>query len=85
MMSTGMVDRVMGFLGDAGVQTEIFSNVVADPPASMIREAVATAANLEVTGVIGIGGGSSLDTAKLVALLAPGRETLRGRFRRRQR
>src|SRR5208337_2884712 len=76
MIATGIVDRVMGFLGEAGVQAEVFSDVVADPPASMILGAVEMAASLGATGVIGLGGGSSLDTAKLVALLAPGRETL---------
>ncbi len=76
MISTGIVDRVMGFLEEAGVQADVFSDVAADPPASMILKAVEIAASLEVTGVIGLGGGSSLDTAKLVALLAPGRETL---------
>ncbi len=76
MISTGIVGRVMGFLGEAGVQAEVFSDVAADPPASMILNAVETAASLGATGVIGLGGGSSLDSAKLVALLAPGRETL---------
>ena len=80
MVSTGLVDRALGFLRDAGVQAEIFSDVVADPPAAMIMKAVEMAAGLEATGIVGFGGGSSLDTAKLVALLAPGRETLAGVF-----
>ncbi len=80
MISTGIVDRVMGFLGEAGIQAEVFSDVAADPPAPMIEKAVEMAASLEATGVIGLGGGSSLDTAKLVALLAPGRETLAQAF-----
>lgn len=80
MISTGIVDRVMGFLGEAGIQAEVFSDVAPDPPAPMIEKAVEMAASLEATGVIGLGGGSSLDTAKLVALLAPGRETLAQAF-----
>jgi alcohol dehydrogenase class IV len=80
MMSTGMVERAMAFLAEAGVDAKIFSDVLADPPASMIMKAVETAAEFGATGVIGFGGGSSLDTAKLVALLAPGRETLASVF-----
>jgi alcohol dehydrogenase len=47
-----------------------FDKVVADPPESLVVAAVAYAKQSTVDGVIGLGGGSSLDTAKLVALLA---------------
>ena len=76
MLSTGIVDRALGFLREAGVQAAVFSDVVADPPAAMILKAVDAAVEMGATGIFGLGGGSSLDTAKLVALLAPGRETL---------
>ena len=42
----------------------------------MILQAVEAARAFGATGVFGLGGGSSLDTAKLVALLAPGGEQL---------
>jgi alcohol dehydrogenase class IV len=48
----------------------IFSKVQADPPEQMVLEAVDLARREAVDAVVGIGGGSSLDTAKLVALLA---------------
>ena len=76
MVATGIVERAMGYLGAAGVAAESFADVVADPPAAMIRKAVEAAQALGATGILGLGGGSSLDTAKLVALLAPGREQL---------
>lgn len=57
-------------LQDAGIHVAIFSDVVADPPESRVLAAVETARDKAVDGVIGFGGGSSLDTAKLVALLA---------------
>jgi alcohol dehydrogenase class IV len=43
--------------------------VVADPPEDMILKAVAQAKEEGVDGVVSIGGGSSLDTAKLIAVL----------------
>ena len=76
MVSTGIVDRAVGYLREAGVRAEIYADVVADPPTAIVLKAVDAAKTLGATGVIGLGGGSSLDSAKLVALLAPGRETL---------
>jgi alcohol dehydrogenase class IV len=43
---------------------------VADPPEHIVLSAVAYAKEIKADGIIGFGGGSSLDTAKLVALLA---------------
>jgi len=76
LIATGVVERAVGYLHEAGVAAESFADVVADPPAAMILKAVEAAQALGATGIVGIGGGSSLDTAKLVALLAPGREQL---------
>ncbi|MBE0694863.1 MAG: iron-containing alcohol dehydrogenase, partial [Aquamicrobium sp.] len=77
MMSTGIVERALKALAEAGVAVELFSEVEADPPEAVILKATGQAAGAGAEGVIGLGGGSSLDVAKLVALLAPGRETLK--------
>lgn len=53
-----------------------FDQVVADPPEHLVLAGVLYAREREVDGVIGFGGGSSLDTAKLVALLANSDEKL---------
>jgi alcohol dehydrogenase len=53
-----------------------FDQVVADPPEQTVLAAVAFAKEVEADGIIGFGGGSSLDTAKLVALLANSDEQL---------
>ena len=76
MVATGIVARALALLGEAGVETTVYSDVVADPPTATILKDVETAQAAGATGVLGLGGGSSLDTAKLVALLAPGREQL---------
>ena len=78
LLATGVVDRALRYLKEAGVEASLFSDVVADPPTAVVMQAVASAAGS--TGVIGLGGGSSLDVAKLVALLAPGRERLEDVF-----
>lgn len=75
MMATGIVDRALASLKAAGVSVTVFTDVQADPPEPVIL--AATEAARDVTGVIGLGGGSSIDVAKLAALLATGRETLK--------
>lgn len=75
MMATGIVDRALKALHSADVSVSVFSDVQADPPEAVIL--AATQAAEGVTGVIGLGGGSSIDVAKLAALLATGHETLK--------
>jgi len=77
MMSTGIVERALERLKAADVAVELFKDVEADPPEGVILQAVAQAREANVAGVVGLGGGSSLDVSKLVALLAPGTEELK--------
>ncbi len=76
LLATGIVDRVLKSLGAAGVEALVFSDVQADPPEAVILSAVEAARAAGAQAVIGLGGGSSMDTAKLVALLAVGKEQL---------
>jgi len=76
MMATGIVDKAVGSLKDAGVEASIYAEVKADPPESIITTCTEAAIECKAQGVIGLGGGSSLDAAKLAALLAPGNQTL---------
>ena len=76
MISTGLAERALSALSQADVAVELFSEVEADPPEHVILAAAAKAREAAVDGVVGFGGGSSLDVAKLVALLAPGKEAL---------
>ncbi len=77
LMRTGIVARARESLEAARVAVDLFSDVEADPPEGVILAAVERAKAAAVAGIVGLGGGSSLDVAKLVALLTPGRETLR--------
>lgn len=53
-----------------------FTDIVADPPEATIEAALAMAKAEQVDGIIGFGGGSSMDSAKLVALMAKSGESL---------
>lgn len=77
MMATGIVERALSLLADAGVEVTLYADVQADPPEAVIEAAAVAARAAGVQGIIGLGGGSSLDVAKLVALLAVGTEALR--------
>jgi len=50
--------------------------VVADPPEEMILAAVKDASAQNIDGVVSVGGGSSLDTAKLIAVLVGSKQKL---------
>ncbi|MBY5618800.1 iron-containing alcohol dehydrogenase [Rhizobium leguminosarum] len=76
VVKAGLVQPAVASLADGGSDVSIFTGVVADPPEAIIHAAVAQAIGFGATGVLGIGGGSSLDVAKLVALLCKSGEAL---------
>jgi len=57
-------------LKDCGFEIIVYDDVVADPPERLVYEAADLAVNCNVAAVVGFGGGSSMDVAKLVAFLA---------------
>lgn len=77
-LRTGLVDAPAASLRASGIAVEIYSNVMADPPEHIVLEAVAAARRHNADIVIGLGGGSSMDVAKLIAVLAGGDQELAG-------
>lgn len=73
----GLIEPALKALADSGVAVAVFSDVEADPPEAVVHAATGAARDHGADAVIGLGGGSSLDVAKLAALLAVGREELR--------
>lgn len=69
LVKAGLLAPVVAAMDKAGIKATLFSDVLADPPEQSVQAAVAAARAAGIDGVIGFGGGSSLDTAKLVALL----------------
>ncbi|MFC3220463.1 iron-containing alcohol dehydrogenase [Tianweitania populi] len=72
----GLCDPALASLEEAGVAVTIFGQVEADPSRKTLEAAVAAGQDAHVSGVIGFGGGSSLDVAKLAALLLGSNEDL---------
>ena len=65
----GMHQPACESLEAAGVRVTVYEQVVADPPTEVVLEATMLGLREGCDGVIGFGGGSSMDTAKLVAVL----------------
>ena len=69
LRALGLCEPALASLAEAGIQATVFDGVEADPSLTTVQAAVEAAKVAAATGVIGFGGGSSLDVAKVVALL----------------
>ena len=68
--AAGILQKVLDILLEAGIKCEVFDGVQPDSGSNLIAEAVGQLRQNNSEAVVGIGGGSSLDTAKAVAMLA---------------
>jgi alcohol dehydrogenase class IV len=68
--AAGLTKDAEASLAAAKIDVSVFEDVVADPPSHVVEAAVAACRADEINLVLSIGGGSALDTAKLVAYLA---------------
>lgn len=66
----GLLDEVLPGFTAARVAVAIFSDVSADPSQACVLAATQRAQHIGADLILGFGGGSSMDVAKLVALLA---------------
>ena len=74
--SAGLIDGAIAALEAAGLSVAIFDKIVADPPEAVVWAAEDAARGFGAEVVIGFGGGSSMDAAKLVAMLLGSKQTL---------
>ena len=72
----GLCDPAIASLEAEGISVAVFSEVEADPSRATLIKAVEAGKAAQATGVVGFGGGSSLDVAKLAALLLGSGEDL---------
>ena len=72
----GLLDSATNSLNASKVKYELYADVVADPPESVVMDAVTEGQAFNCDGVIGFGGGSSMDVAKLLAVLIKGEQSL---------
>lgn len=68
--ATGHVGRAVRSLEEAGVATALFQELAENPDSAMVAAGAAAAAAHGADGLVGLGGGSSLDCAKGIAFVA---------------
>ena len=72
----GLFEPLLKEINLLGAISFIFDSVESDPSLSTVLKSVAYATEHSVTGVIGFGGGSPMDVAKLTALILGSKENL---------
>ena len=72
MVSSGLIDRLVAPLAAAGVRTTVFSETVPDPTVAVVNAGVEQFRASRAEAIIGFGGGSPMDTAKAINVLAAG-------------
>jgi alcohol dehydrogenase class IV len=72
----GLAQGSLESLQQTGITVTLFDQVEADPSVDTLMAAVDKARQIDATGIVGFGGGSSMDVAKLTALLVGSNENL---------
>lgn len=80
IMKARIADQALAGLKKAGIGVWLFDEVVPDSPSSLIEDIARRARAEGVDGVVSVGGGSSLDTAKLIAVLTRSDQPLSDMF-----
>ena len=76
IVQSGMIEPALASLTAMGVVSVVYTDVVADPPEIVVERALTFAREQQIDGVIGLGGGSSMDVAKVIALLTKSSQSL---------
>lgn len=76
LVGIGLVAPVVASLAEAGLPPVVFDQVREDPPEETVLAAAELGRSEQVDGVIAVGGGSSMDVAKVVAVLLGGEQEL---------
>jgi alcohol dehydrogenase len=80
LVNAGIIGRVEGLLAEAGIAFSVFDKVEPDPRFEIAADALALIQAQKADLVIGIGGGSSIDIAKVAAILATNTDPITAYF-----
>lgn len=76
----GIASPIVENLQNAGTETVCFDGVLPDPPDTMVEDAAAMARREGIDGIVAVGGGSSIDTAKAINVLISNEPPIRQYF-----
>lgn len=80
LVTSGLIAPALRSLEEAGWQVMVYDEVQADPPDHVVRSAAEKGRAFGAQVVLGFGGGSSMDVAKLVAVLVGSSQTLESMY-----
>jgi len=69
LVRIGIVDEVIALLKTAGIDYVLFDQVIENPPIALVDQGAEVYRQAACDGLIGLGGGSSMDTAKAIGVL----------------
>ena len=75
LFNNGYADQITSVLKAAGVETEVFFEVEADPTLSVVRKGAELANSFKPDVIIALGGGSPMDAAKIMWVMYEHPET----------
>ena len=75
--NSGLVEKPRKYLEESGVKVGILHNTPPEPSTDHVNQAYVAAKQLECQAVIGIGGGSSMDVAKIIAVMLTNPQSLK--------
>ena len=70
MVSSGLVRRCLEPLAEAGISAAVFSDTIPEPTDTIVENGLTAIRTGDYDCLIGFGGGSPIDTAKAMAILA---------------
>lgn len=70
LVAVGVIDEPRERLEDVGIEVDVFDAIEAEPTLGNAEDAAETVADGDYDLVVGVGGGSSMDTSKIAAALA---------------
>lgn len=70
LVDLGVVEQATRALTEQGVETMVFDGVLPDPTFQIVGDGLASYIHTGCDGILAIGGGSAIDSAKLIALAA---------------
>ena len=65
----GVTERVIGLIEAAGIEVTLFEDIHVEPTTELLARAAAVATEADVDGFVALGGGSTIDTAKVANLI----------------
>jgi len=68
---TGLLQRVEELMRKVGIDTLVFDKVIPNPISDHVDEATEIVRREKIDFIVGLGGGSAIDTAKAISITAP--------------